>query len=89
MRLIDADALIERIVAKIGNAVERGDNFDHLEIIDLIAEEPTAYDVGKVVEELLENIKGCHNTITIFDTKAYVRFDKAVEIVRRGGIDGN
>lgn len=84
MRLIDGDALLKALKDHAG--YQRWLISEH--VWEIVENQPTAYDVDKVVEELLENIKGCHNTITIFDTKAYVRFDKALDIVRRGGVDG-
>lgn len=90
MSLIDTQAVIN-LIADIqydDRYINNNEVFVALETVrDCVFNLPTAYDVEKVCEELFENIKGCHNTITIFDTKAYVRFDKAVEIVKRGGVD--
>lgn len=52
----------------------------------LINAQPTAYDVDKVVEELEEYSNAdeaeCHGTIPV------IELDDAIEIVKRGGIDG-
>lgn len=92
MRLIDADELIERIDTEISNAIERGDIFDYMEddrchLIAWLQTTPTAYDVDKVVEEL-ENEKTKRNdTITLCEAELNGIMDKAIDIVKRGGVD--
>ena len=59
-----------------------------------IRELPTAYDIGKVVEELEENASRYtkkyatpYGNNGYRDTKA-ISIHKAIEIVKRGGVDG-
>ena len=89
MRLIDADALIEAIWK---NHKETEELFDvcvdelkevYCGVVTTIDEQPTAYDVEKVEEELREADEGywwmCGGGI---DCKT------AIDIMKRGGIDG-
>lgn len=73
-RLIDAEELKKRIHCLYS---------DDLEILEKIDEQPTAFDVEKVVEQL-ESLSRCstwnHNSDNI-DRNA------AIEIVKRGGRD--
>ena len=59
------------------------------EVIKETAEQPTAYDVDKVVEQLgkKQNNKGFGGTIQeiFYD----LGLENAIEIVKGGGIDGN
>ena len=79
MRLIDADALIEAIK-------KQKDDNDYLcrlcidatnEIID---EQPTAYDIEAVVEELEKASSEIYGHIKILS------LNKAIEIARKGGV---
>lgn len=80
MRLIDADEFKEFLT----KLYEEGAPYDG--IIELLDKEPTAYDVDKVVEELEEYSNADeaerHGTIPV------IELDDAIEIVKRGGIDG-
>lgn len=80
MRLIDADKFKEFLT----KLYEEGAPYDG--IIELLDKEPTAYDVDKVVEELEEYSNADeaerHGTIPV------IELDDAIEIVKRGGIDG-
>ncbi len=88
MRLIDADALIEKYdlkdATKYGNkdAKQQNHSYDTMmmyEIADMIEDAPTAYDVDKVVEQIetdeRHTFDGCIN-------KSY-----AIEIVKAGGVN--
>ena len=82
MRLIDADALKD-ILLKHGYTTE------HNQIFRYIDEQPTAYDIGKVVEELelIRAKKTCNKEKC--DTKELCRIcvvDDAIEIVKQGGV---
>lgn len=92
--LIDADDLIEYIkIWDIGNSISS----DQKEFIDCVNKQPTAFDVDKVIEQL-EELK-MRYFLTIANTGdadkdcAYKNIantiDKAVEIVKGGGVDGN
>ena len=82
MRLIDADAFLERIQNDTGLCAEI--KLYGLKVLKrYFNNQPTAYDVDKVVEELeLHNFE--------FGTDAlpahYVRLNEAIEIVKQGGV---
>ena len=82
MRLIDADGVIN-ILKETG--IIQDNELGHC-VIDEINRIPTAYDVNKVVEELEEYSNADeaerHGTIPV------IELDDAIEIVKRGGIDG-
>lgn len=89
MRLIDADALVKKIWEKHKETEKLFDVcVDELKdiycgVVAVIDEQPTAYDVDKVVAELeaLEDT----NTREVYLTH-HIDCDKAVEIVRKGGV---
>lgn len=75
MRLIDADKLRKQIHC---------DYSDDLGILEKIDEQPTAYDVNKVVERLEEEK---HN-ISLQDEELEIRIealDDAIDIIKAGG----
>ena len=90
-RLIDADALkkdLKSVTLSNGTLVNTN------AVLYLLEEYPTAYDIDKVVEELEENAsRYTKKYITPYgnngyrDTKA-ISIHKAIEIVKRGGVDG-
>lgn len=85
MRLIDADALIEAIWKKHKETEEMYDLcVDELKevycgVVATIDEQPTAYDVEKVVEEIQ---KIPHGAILNVELE-----EELVEIVRNGGVE--
>ena len=89
MRLIDADKL---------ESVDFSECTDLMEIMNVIDAQPTAYDADAVVEQLEERkslhksmIEYEHKNGTIADEyqarKAVEVLDKAIEIVKGGGVD--
>ena len=93
-RLIDADELIKYIkIWEIGTSISS----DQKEFIDCVNKQLTAFDMDKVIEQL-EELK-MRYFLTIANTGdadkdcAYKNIantiDKAVEIVKGGGVDGN
>ena len=87
MRLIDADSI--RGCAKY---IKTNEKFEPYIMIDdlskLIDEQPTAYSVDNVVEELEKSKdKGSVTKTERLITKACV--DKAIEIVKHGGVSGD
>lgn len=80
MRLIDADKLIDYFYHGI-NDRPIIDGYNDRKIIDIIKEQPTAYDVDKVVERLEMN-----SMYAQADDEPFVMLDDAVEIVKSGGI---
>lgn len=101
MRPIDADKLLKCVEASMLNNTHRNGNAalchvsEHRHFIEMIVEQPTAFDVEKVVKEL-EDLK-MRYYFTIANTGdadkdcAYLNtanaIDKAIEIVKRGGVD--
>jgi hypothetical protein len=79
MRLIDADNL---------NFEGQKYNKSQMKsILDFIDTQPTAYDVDKVVEQLEELRKECEDPLQDYDPNYFI--DKAIEITKGGGVDGN
>lgn len=86
-RLIDADKLIEDVLNSMPTGSSRG------VFRAFIEEQPTAFDVEKVVEQLE---KSHFHTDATFDDDGYcnddseevVNLNEAIEIIKRGGIDG-
>ena len=86
MRLIDADKLLNKIDAYMCGSQ------DVMFVKELIKEQPTAFDVDKVVEQLEKSHfhtdvtfddDGCCND----DSEEVVKLNEAIEIIKRGGID--
>ena len=80
MRLIDADKLLEEL---------RKDHPTIYGIFYDIKYSPTAYDVDKVIDELMEKYYSCDLTKTDGSEYEDGRFDAyndAIEIVKRGGV---
>lgn len=106
MRLVDADKLIETLeenISKLARDIkleQRGMQLSIFvaqlcqtkHIIGVIDEQPTAFNVDKVVSELE---KSHFHTDTTFDDDGYcnddseevVNLNEAIEIIKRGGID--
>ena len=92
MRLIDADALIEamkKTESEYENAMTCPSWWS---AFNVISEQPTAYDIDKVVEELEENASRYTKKYTTpygnngyKDTKA-ISIHKAIEIVKQGSV---
>lgn len=93
-RLIDADDLIEYIkIWDIGNSISS----DQKEFIDCVNRQFTAFNVDKVVEQL-KDLKAMYwfSIANTGDKKLDVTYenvgnalDRAIEIVKGGGVDGN
>ena len=89
--MIDADALkkdLKSVTLSNGTLVNTN------AVLYLLEEYPTAYDIDKVVEELEENASRYtkkyatpYGNNGYRDTKA-ISIHKAIEIVKRGGVDG-
>ena len=86
MKLIDTDKLIEDLkeyVENIKNIRDDGKCFLTEEnVLSIIKEQPTAFDVDKVVEQLEEEIKE-----NPYQSEYLAGLYKAIEIVKDGGID--
>ena len=94
MRLIDVDAQIEFIDP--GHLRHPGElAFSELDVVNMLNHAPTAYDVEKVVKELeglkmryfltIANTGDADNDFAYLNTANAI--DKAIEIVKRGGVD--
>ncbi len=103
MRLIDAEELIEQIWEKHKKTEEPYDFcVDELKevfcgIVALVDAQPTAYDPDKVVEQL-EKLKSLVPVNRVLDDIVndkpkelgmLIAYEKAIEIVKGGGVDGN
>lgn len=88
MRLIDADALINAIdpmyIAKRGIVA---DTFAGgcMQFEKLIKQQPTAYDVNKVIEQLEELRDTATKVYGINNVNVVVAICNAIEIVKKGG----
>lgn len=78
MRLIDADALRWAIRENAPKAVP-------LWVYQTIDNQPTAYDIDKVVERLDELRKECKDLLRDYGPNYFI--DKAIEIVKGGGVE--
>ena len=88
MRLIDADKLKKIIHSAYS---------DDLEILDKIDEQPTAFDVDKVIGQLEEELKLAGKEKARCIKENYLQFDSAkgyvmgvfnaIEIVKGGGVE--
>lgn len=100
MRLIDADKLLECVEASMTNNTHRNGNAalnhvsEHRHFIRLIVEQPTAFDVEKVIEKLQVLSDKADDDIAVCeaDTCQYYDgygdgLDRAIEIIKRGGRD--
>lgn len=94
-RLIDADKLLEETRRDRDYAEKNGfmDMYHERQaLIDRIEAQPTAYDVDKVVEQLEDRKSLMLETLKIseadIDRGRIYGMDKAIEIVKGGGVNG-
>ena len=103
MKPIDADKLLECVEASMLNNPHRNGNAalchvsEHRHFIEMIVEQPTAFDVEKVIEQLNKELeladeekRRCtiENMLQFDEAKGYARgMACAIEIVKRGGRD--
>ena len=97
MRLIDADKLILHLndyalqespsdVESAGDRkVSRAVYKAITDCIRAVDEQPTVFDVDKVVEQLDELRKECEDPLQEYDPNYFI--DKAIEIVKGGGVE--
>ena len=83
MRLIDVDKITSGEIAKY---LGRGYEFCAPDIEDMLREQPTAFDVEKVIEQLNELLEE-KTTDSGDDWYTAECLSKAIEIVKRGGRD--
>ena len=87
MRLIDADALIEELEEKMFNSQSMCPVIKITDVMSLIDEQPTAYDVEKVVAELDESSFLMEPRAEGHYADNGVFLDEAIKIVRKGGAE--
>lgn len=80
MRLIDADKLIEDVLNSMPTGSARG------VFRAFIEEQPTAYDIDKVIEKLEEKSITFETDFTVKENKWNLT-NEAIEIVKEGWID--
>ena len=87
-RLIDADALKNEIADQMKSVLTDTSWATYMTafvaeaMVHLINRQPTAYDIEKVVAELEEA-----STMDDLDDAFYIREYKAIDIVRKGGVE--
>lgn len=102
MRLIDADNFLERFEKMCETET---DNVIAMVLRGALVDEPTAYDVDKIVEQLTELVEFCKKRRNIvIDSKndditkkslfsryegMMIAYAKAIEIVKQGGVSDN
>ena len=95
MRLIDVDEITDREIVKY---LGKEYGFCVPDVRDLLKDQPTAYNVDKVVRELEYYAEECRKTARSFEeaemwkssSKMYAKaysYEAAICIVKRGGID--
>lgn len=93
-RLIDVDALIEKLEEKMFNSQLMCPVIKITDVMSLIGEQPTAFDVENVVAELEEskkkNFEAWKESTDIFDLIKYGSasnaYGDAIGAVKRGGV---
>ena len=84
MRLIDTDAFEKEIVEFYESSLNDHDANLFVEFMAHLDEQPTAYDVENVVEQL-EEMK--QNFVSNAQMLSARQIEKAIEIVRKGGVE--
>ena len=105
MRLIDADELYEDLANNLSSIMGDGSDGEAIDtyvtigdiIHDTFNAQPTAYDPDKVVAQL-EKLKSLVPVNRVLDDIVndkpkelgmLIAYEKAIEIVKEGGVDGN
>ena len=84
MRLIDADKLIEEIKQEIDMRYM----YSPKGFINVINNQPTAFDVDKVISNIWDRSELMHIKHNCYDeVEDYIRVTDVSEIVKAGGID--
>ena len=92
MRLIDADKLMGELHESLKGDCELRKDYEFMGIDEFIENQPTAYDVDKVIEEI-EEWTARINVIIDKSGKAgqvdVIGSNKAIKIVEGGGVSGD
>lgn len=83
MRLIDADKTKQLLRDRLKGEYNVVSALVEGAIVNLLDEQPTAYDVDKVVEKL----RACSFEVISEDCYVSLDLDEAIDIVKRGGVD--
>lgn len=90
-RLIDEDELVEEIKS-LKIVLDGKDIFPTAAkdtVLRIISEQPTAYDQNEVVEQLEKEKNPLYREDgSLMGERTVIRIDKAIEIVKGGGVDG-
>lgn len=96
MRLIDADKLIDALGVRDCHKHESQEAYDTLmlyEILGTIEDQPTAYDVDKVISEIdrcsIDNTDWKYSGNPELASYYLSRTADVVDIVKRGGVSGS
>jgi hypothetical protein len=96
MRLIDADELYEDLANNLSSIMGDGSDGEAIDtyitigdiIHDTFNAQPTAYDPDKVVEQLENEKNPIYREVeSIMGDRQSIKIDKAIEIVKGGGVD--
>lgn len=82
MRLIDADTLIKDL-SYLYTKNHIPIDMKAKEVLTTVMQQPTAYDVDEVAEQLEELRKECEDPLQDYDPNYFI--GKAIEIVKAGG----
>lgn len=82
MRLIDADTLIKDL-SYLYTKNHIPIDMKAKEVLTTVMQQPTAYDVDEVMEQLEELRKECEDPLQDYDPNYFI--GKAIEIVKAGG----
>ena len=89
MRLIDADKLIELTQKDMKYAFDNGFldmAFEREHLIKVIRNQPTAYDIDKVVEQL-EGLSNAEADCYYAKSNDVIDREDAIDIVKKGGVE--
>lgn len=83
-RLIDAGKILDNLSGRLESMK------DYDAVKDAINNMPTAYDPDKIVEQLEKEKNPIYREDeSIMSDRQNIKIDKAIEIVKGGGVDGN
>lgn len=83
MRLIDAGLVLDNLSGRLESMK------DYDAVKDVINNMPTAYNLDKVVERLEKEKNPLYREDgSLLGERTVIRIDKAIEIVKGGGLDG-
>lgn len=89
-RLIDADHLLFILNSVIELRKKSNRNTSDLDMmVDYVNDEPTAYDLDKVVKQLEDRSEEYNSGVRLHGKPEKMLTDDAIEIVKGGGSDGN